>query len=270
MKHLHRLVATIVLTGIFSLQAAAQDATLRFSLSGQPVSELSVSEIGERVDAEEIQFYNYLMGREKSYRAFPVSDLLDSVYGDQWRSPDYSDVAFTALDGYEAVSELATLTQDGGYLAFEDLDWETGWEPIGRKQSDPGPFFLVWTGGEQTTANAYPWPWQVARINVLRFADQYPAVVPDVAESTPVWRGFETYRYRCLRCHAMDQQGGKIGPDLNAPQSITAYRSEQMIKEFIRHPSKYRYTQMPDHPDLSEGDLDDLYRYLKHQARPQQ
>ena len=260
-------VLAILLGSLLSTLALAQDATLRFSLSGQPIKELSVSELNERIDAEEIHFYNYLMGRDKSYRAFPVSDLLDSVYGDQWRSPEYSDIAFTALDGYEAVSELATLRQEGGYLAFEDLDWETGWEPIGRKQADPGPFFLVWTGGDQTTVNAYPWPWQVVAINVLRFADQYPAVVPDVAENTPAWRGFEIYRNRCLRCHAIDQQGGKIGPDLNAPQSITAYRSEEMIKEFIRHPSKYRYTHMPDHPDLTDNDLDDLYRYLKHQAR---
>lgn len=61
----------------------------------------------------------------------------------------------------------------------------------------------------------------------------------------------------------MNRQGGKIGPDLNAPQSITAYRSKAMIKEFIKHPSKYRYTQMPDHTDLSERDLEDLYLYFR-------
>ena len=58
MIYLYRLVAATVLTGILSFQAQAQDATLRFSLSGQPVSELSISELRERVDAEEIRFYN--------------------------------------------------------------------------------------------------------------------------------------------------------------------------------------------------------------------
>ena len=63
----------------------------------------------------------------------------------------------------------------------------------------------------------------------------------------------------------MDQRGGKIGPDLNAPQSIVAYRSERMIKSYIRQASKFRYTQMPDHPDLSDQDLDNLYRYFQYQ-----
>jgi len=63
----------------------------------------------------------------------------------------------------------------------------------------------------------------------------------------------------------MDKQGGKIGPDLNAPQSITAYRSKHMILEMIKHASKYRYTEMPDHTDLSDQDLENLYLYFKHQ-----
>jgi len=103
-------------------------------------------------------------------------------------------------------------------------------------------------------------------VNLLRFEDQYPAVMPTGAGAgTPAQLGFEMFRSRCLRCHAMNQQGGKIGPDLNAPQSIVAYRSEEMIKAFIRQPSKFRYTQMPDHPDLSDQDLDNLYRYFQNQ-----
>jgi mono/diheme cytochrome c family protein len=98
----------------------------------------------------------------------------------------------------------------------------------------------------------------------LRFADQYPAIVPKGASSdSSAYRGFELFRTRCLLCHAMDQNGGKLGPDLNAPQSIAAYRSKHMIKEFIQHPSKYRYSQMPDNPDLSDLNLEDLYQYFR-------
>ena len=62
----------------------------------------------------------------------------------------------------------------------------------------------------------------------------------------------------------MNRQGGEIGPDLNAPKSIVEYRSEFMIKELIKHPSKYRYTHMPDHPDLSEADLNNLIEYFNY------
>lgn len=62
----------------------------------------------------------------------------------------------------------------------------------------------------------------------------------------------------------MNGQGGRIGPDLNAPKSIVTYRSPHMIKEFIKNLSKYRYTQMPDHPGLSEADLDNLLYYFSY------
>ena len=171
--------------------------------------------------------------------------MLDFAYGTQWASHEYSDIAFIALDGYEAVSSLDKLKQDGGFLAFKDLDLENGWEPLGYKKADPGPFFLFWIKEEQTTQHGYPWPWQVRALNLLRFEDQYPAVVPVGATSdSPAYRGFTIFRTRCIRCHSINRQGGKIGPDLNAPQSITAYRSKAMIKEFIKHP-----VQIPLHAD---------------------
>ena len=75
-------------------------------------------------------------------------------------------------------------------------------------------------------------------------------------------RGFAIFKGRCLRCHAINQQGGKVGPDLNAPQSVTSYRTKAWITGYVRQPSKYRYTAMPDHLDLRSSDLDDIYDYL--------
>ena len=258
------LIATLYLSG--TVNALAQNPTLRFAVAGQVISDVSLTELTDTITPVEIHFYNPLMSKKKRYLALPVKDVLDVIFEDQWRGNDFSDISFTALDGYQAISNLDSLKEPGGYLAYEDLDWETGWEPVGRKLADPGPFFLVWTEKHQTTANKFPWPWQVAEIGILRFSDQYPAVVPqNVKSNSTVYRGFQTFRMRCLRCHAMDQQGGKIGPDLNAPQSIVAYRTEEMIKAFIKQPSQFRYSSMPDHTDLSDGQLDELYQYLKHQ-----
>jgi len=242
----------------------AESASLEFRVGGQRLGSIDLQQLQDRLESRHVKIFNYMMGKEKRYQGFRLRDVLDLAFGDRWRSDTYSDIAFTALDGYEAVSPLEKLREKGAFLVFRDLDTvEEGWEPIGYKQANPGPFFLIWSGELQTTAEGYPWPWQIAQVDLLRFEQRYPAVVPaGAAENSAVYRGYRIFRARCLRCHAMDLQGGRIGPDLNAPQGITAYRSEYMIKEIIRHPSKYRHTQMPDHPDLSDRDLDDLYRYF--------
>ena len=65
----------------------------------------------------------------------------------------------------------------------------------------------------------------------------------------------------------IDRQGGSVGPGLNAPRSITWYRSGRMIKDFIRKPSDFRHSRMPDHTDLTEENLDELYRYFLHMKK---
>ncbi len=262
----HLLLLCMVACLLLSAKSSYAEVTLSIKVSDNTLQEYKLSELQKSLPSYKVNFYNPHMGKDKNYEGFLISELFDFIYKDKWKSKDYSDIAFIALDGYEAVSSLDKFQETGGYLTFKDLDMNDGWELIGRKQADPGPFFLIWIRDHQTTENAYPWPWQVSSINLLSFVEQYPNVVPQGAViSSTEYKGFEIFRYRCLRCHAISQQGGKIGPDLNAPQNITSYRSKHMIKEMIRHPSKYRHTHMPDHTDLSEEDLDNIYNYLLYQ-----
>ena len=117
---------------------------------------LSPTGMLELVSTHDIQLFNPLMNKRKRYMALRLKDVLDSVYGETWSSSDHSDISFRALDGYEAMLSLALLLEDGAFLAYADIDREHGWEPIGRKLADPGPFLLVWNKKHQTTANAYP------------------------------------------------------------------------------------------------------------------
>ena len=206
-------------------------------------------------------------GGELCGEGFALDDILWLGFGDKLESPEYSDIAFVALDGYNAVALLSKVSEPGGYMVYADLDFGR-LEPMGSQGADPGPFYLVWTGKEQTPENEYPWPWQIAAINLMRFQDQYPLVFPKrAAQDSAAYKGYELFKGRCVRCHSMNGQGGKIGPDLNAPKSIVEYRTDYMIKEFIKHPSQYRYTHMPDHPDLTESDLDDLLAYFRYMKK---
>jgi len=245
-------------------EAEGENLSLKFLVSGKIVKEVSLSTLKDKLKTHEIEFYDPIYEKKKRYKGFDVRDVLQLGFGDEWKNSDYTDIAFEALDGYAPISAISKLRQSGGYVVFSDLDFED-WEPISIKQVNPGPFYLVWTGKNQTNNIEYPWPWQLSSINLIKFQDQYPAVYPKGAsKDSPAFYGYEIFKGRCIRCHSMNQQGSKVGPDLNAPQSIVSYRSEFMIKELIKHPSKYRYTQMPDHPDLSDQDLDNTLAYFSY------
>ena len=61
----------------------------------------------------------------------------------------------------------------------------------------------------------------------------------------------------------MNREGGRVGPELNVPQSIVEYRPEAQIRAYIRDPKTFRYGNMPAHPSLTDADLDDLISYFK-------
>jgi len=241
-----------------------EEAVLKFEISGGFVKDYNLKELKDALKTYKIEFVDLQYGKEKRYEAFALQDVLQLGFGDKWKSTEYTDVAFAALDGYTSITAILKLHEPGGYVVYEDMDYKK-WEPVSIREVNPGSYYLVWIGKEQTTANEYPWPWQLASIDLIKFDSQYPAVVPKgAAKDSSAYKGYEIFEGRCVRCHAMNRQGGTVGPDLNAPQSIVSYRSENMIKEFIKNPSKYRYTHMPDHPDLSNQDLDNLISYFNY------
>ena len=130
-------------------------------------------------------------------------------------------------------------------------------------RDSPAPFYMIWQGEGRNDTAAWPWPYQLRTIEIAPFEARFPHTIPvGAGEGSAEWRGFALFRRECFSCHSINGEGGKVGPDLNVPQSITAYRPAQQIRAFIRNPRTFRYTTMPSHLHLTEADLDDLLAYL--------
>lgn len=257
-----RAAVLLALTALAAPVRAAEPA-LRFERDGALVREVPVSELRANCGAQRVTVPAdpYYDGRTKHYLACPLREVLVLGFG---VPPAPGESYFLrALDGYERPASGAQLAEAGGWLAFADADASSGWEPLGRRQLDPGPLFLVWTGAAQRDPERHPWPYQLAAIERAAFETRMPHTAPGTPAGSPASRGYEIFRSDCIACHAINGEGGKVGPDLNVPRSIVEYRPADEIKAYVRNPQSFRYTTMPAHPGLSDADLDALVAYFE-------
>lgn len=246
--------------------ARAADPAVTFSADGRELLKVTAWDLRQRKDARVIEVADPFYGKVKHYRAVPVRNLLTTAYGPSWIERGVGEMFFEALDGYQSHARLPLLAQEGGMLAFEDAD-APAWEELPKEKVKPGPFYLVWTGAEQTPAKGYPWPWQLAAVKPGIVDDLFPKAVPrNYPKKSRAPAGWALFRTRCISCHAMSGQGGSVGPDLNEPRGVTTYHDKKDLKAYIRRASEFRHTKMPDFDELEPQDLDDLMAYFDFMA----
>lgn len=256
--------ATSIATPSGSTPAAPEvdeKAALSFVKDGKPVRTLTLGELLRAAPAETFTAYDPYYNREKTFRAVPLADVVRAGFAGEGALPS-QEYVLRARDGYTVPLRGSKVFEAGAYIAFADV-LAPGWEPIGPQRANPGPFYVVWRGKDQQSLETHPRPWQLASIEIARFEDLFPHTVPaGEEEGSAAMRGFGIYREQCVHCHAMNREGGRVGPELNVPQSIVEYRPIPQIKAYIRDPMTFRYGNMPAHPSLKDGDLDDLVAYF--------
>ncbi|MEZ4442415.1 MAG: cytochrome c [Polyangiaceae bacterium] len=252
-------------------ERATDQPQLRFSIEGRPIRSLPLGELKAKVEPVRFTAFDGYYHKPKTFEALELRAVLAVGFAGQDLDFAQQHYVLRATDGYTVPIDGKRLLEPGAYLAIDDLDTADGWEPLGRKAVDPGPFYLVWRGDAQQEIETYPRPYQLAEIAIESFDRTFPRTVPTgLGDDTPAGRGFALFREQCIRCHAINQQGGKVGPELNVPQSVVEYRDEALLRRYIRQPSQFRYGNMPDNPYLSDADLDGLIAYFRAMSQRKQ
>ncbi len=255
------LVFLVLLASCKKPPPADAGATLTFVRDGKTVATLSRSDLTASIAPETVEGFDPYYGKNKRFRALRLSRVLERGFGSS--APfDKDEFVLRARDGYAVPMRGLLVTEEGAFVAIEDLD-VPGWEPIGPQHANPGPFYLVWSKAEQTNLDAHPRPWELEKIEIAKFDAIYPHTSPGEGASPEVRRGYESFRDRCIKCHAINREGGHVGPDLNVPQNVTEYRPEPQIRAYIKNPATFRYGNMPAHLDMKDDELDAIVAYLR-------
>jgi mono/diheme cytochrome c family protein len=258
--------------GLTPAAHADESATLTFRAADGTETALRKADLRARCGVVTVSVEDPYYQEPRRFAACPLARVFELGFGASPAALAGEDFLFVALDGYARTAPGSQLAEGGAYLALDDAAklerGESGFSAIDRRQLDAGPFYLVWTGEGRNDAHRYPWPYQLARIEAIRFEDRFPHTIPrGAAAGDPARRGFAIFRSGCISCHAVNGEGGRVGPELNVPRSIVEYRDAQQIKDYVRDPASFRYTTMPAHPHLSDADLDGLVAYFRHMSR---
>jgi mono/diheme cytochrome c family protein len=97
---------------------------------------------------------------------------------------------------------------------------------------------LGWSPEEQK--NESGWPYQIVALDLVRFVDKFPKIAPPDNASQRVLDGFLAFRTYCVACHAINGEGGEIGPELNAPVNVTEYFKQPHLTNYILNPASIR------------------------------
>lgn len=216
---------------------------LRFARHGEAVATLALDALRDVADAKTLTVHEPYEDGEATFRALPLAAVLDHVFGKGWR--DEEELLFTCRDGYQPTVPVQRALDHQAWLAFErpGADFTIDKLESGRRQEiSLAPFYLVWENRDDAVVRAegdYGWPYQLVGIELVRARDRFPKMTPLASADALVAEGYTAFRMYCTRCHAINGEGGSIGPELNAPGREVGRRDPAWLRRWIDDPSQF-------------------------------
>jgi mono/diheme cytochrome c family protein len=239
-----RWLASVLIGLAVPALAGTGKVGLDFDRAGQPVLHVTLEQLKQWAPPQAVRVHEPHEARDESYLALRMRPILDRVYGaNSWEAEA---LVFRCRDGYQPAVDASLFVAHEAYLAFARPDGQK-FRLINQLQNhedvDLAPFYLIWDNRkneELLQRGGEGWPYQVVGVDLVRFADRFPAIQPPASASGMVQRGFSVFRHQCLSCHTLNGEGGSKGGELNSPVSVTETFSADWLRKWIANPAAVR------------------------------
>ena len=245
---------------------------LSFARHSDHLASRDVAALRGVVETKVLRVIDPYEGREVEFEALDFAAVLDAVFTQSWREEE--ELLFRCRDGYQPTIPVARLLAHRAWLAYRRADQESfsirKLESGRVREVELAPFYLVWENLDDEVIRQdgdYGWPYQLIGVELIRARDRFPKMVPPEGSGEAALAGFAAFRRHCSRCHAVNGEGGGIGPELNSPINPVEVRDSAWLRRWIDDPSRIRSdARMPRlNPALPEREatISNLLAYLE-------
>lgn len=204
--------------------------------------------------------------KNKRFNALPLKDILEKYSSIKRMNAADLKVVFECEDGYKPEMPLEKLLSAKAYLAVSDADAPKGrvWEILEKngQETKIEPFYVVYedVSGDDIS---YKWPYNLVKIHFAPLHENDAALKP---KDESALAGYEIFKNRCQTCHAINKIGGKMGPELNYPKSVTEYWKTDDLKAFIQNPASYRNDVKMPNLGIKPEEATEIVKYLSYMS----
>ena len=226
-------------------------------------SEMSIMDIIGKY--EKIKFvipYDFEVKQKKEYLGIKTKTFFLNLIQQYQIDTSKFDVTFICKDGYSPTIPLNQLLMENAYIAVKDVAAKGDWaDSVATKFS---PAYLVWD--IPINDHKHSFPFGITSIKFVQKKEEYLHARP-LNDNPDINKGFAIFKEKCIKCHAINQEGGILGPELNYPKNITEYWKIDQLKIFIKNPSDIRHnSKMPQITELNEAELNLIIKYFEFMA----
>lgn len=205
--------------------------------------------------------------KTKKFNALPLKEVLEKFSLVKKINAADTKIVFECEDGYKPEMPLEKLFSAKAFLAISDVDAPKGreWEQILKDghEMKAAPFYVVYEGVSPKDGD-YKWPYNLVKIHFAPLHENDAALKP---KDESAMAGYELFKNRCQTCHAINKIGGKMGPELNFPKSVTEYWKTEDLKAFIQNPASYRNDVKMPNLGIKPAEATEIVKYLEYMCK---
>jgi cytochrome c2 len=251
-----------------SLQVAKPEPILLSSTDSISIDLVELKEKG-LLEKTQVVIINEdpVYAKKKRYNVISLKEILENYSSAKNQNPAETKVVFECEDGYKPEMPLEKLLSSKAYLAVSDVDApkDRDWEVLMKNDQEVKmePFYVVYEGVSTTDVD-YKWPYNLVKIHLAPLHENDAALVPKTESAKA---GYELFKNRCQTCHSINKIGGKMGPELNFPKSVTEYWKPEDLKAFIQQPEAYRNEVKMPNLGIKAKEAEEIVKYLEYMSK---